>query len=426
MAEPDFKEEDGWILAEPEPDVPGTGSEGVQIADPIPKDHQIGDAAREDVREGEGFSRDAFGQMGHTANIDKAVVRVMGQLGILDEQSVQDTLASMTADEEARREQSPVASRVGRIAGEVGLGLVGGAATRGGLAAAGAAQAGASEFGRTGDPVDTALGAAAGGATGAAAGGAMRGLAGLSKLPPPLPSAAQPVYSGVREAVKGQASRAARATGRALHGAGVETGRSLRAPIAGASRGAGPSGALAGQVAEMAGPDMAQAQPGADPQAQIGPMSRMDLPEARPGEVSRWEIPPTAPQGQIGPMSRMELPGAGPDEVSRWEIPPYEVELGEAEFRPDYDVVLGEAEIRDAPSPVDGEIAGQREALIQAFQSPALEAYPGLARELGDLLSGWTMGEEPDPSTVSLMEYKLSEVPGLDWAQIDPKRLDEA
>lgn len=410
MANPDdifaTPEEESEVLGTPAPD----GSTGPRIANPIPDTHKMGDAAREDVRSNEGFARDAFGSMGHTANLDKGVIRILNKLGIIDDQMAQDTLASMSADEQARSEQSPVASGLGRAAGEVGLGAVGGgAAGAGRLALSGAAQGAASEFGRTGDPLDTALGGATGAAIGAGTGAAARGLAGLGKAAPTaapkgqlelLREAARPApapagYSGITDAIKGQAGRALGATRDAAVGAGGAVGRGLQRPIQGGMTGTGGvAGALAARGAEAAGPSSARAQAPAGPQVEIGQVSRMRMPEAAPGEVSSWEIPP------------------------------YEVELGEAKIRPSFEAVLGEAEIRQ--SPMDDITEGSREALIEAYQSPAMQAYPGIANELAEMLSGWSMGEQPDPSEISLMQYKLSEVPGLNWAQIDPNRRHES
>jgi hypothetical protein len=95
------------------------------------------------------------------------------------------------------------------------------------------------------------------------------------------------------------------------------------------------------------------------------------------------------------------------------------------------DLVYGVAHAQDMPSYADlmpaspanpvGD-AAQYEAFVSAYDSPAMEAYPGVAQELSEMLQGWAMGEAPDPQRTALMAYKLSEIPGLDYAQIDPAR----
>ena len=62
------------------------------------------------------------------------------------------------------------------------------------------------------------------------------------------------------------------------------------------------------------------------------------------------------------------------------------------------------------------------QAFNKAIVSPVLQGHEGLANELDALLGSWDSGTAPDDDAIQSMSYRLSEVPGLDYAQIDPNR----
>lgn len=88
------------------------------------------------------------------------------------------------------------------------------------------------------------------------------------------------------------------------------------------------------------------------------------------------------------------------------------------EPEPAYDIMMDEQATAIEDVPDDAHLT----AFKQAVASPVLQGHEGLARELGDMLGSWTMGDVPDDDAIQSMSYRLSEVPGLDYAQIDPNR----
>lgn len=315
--------------------------------------------------------------------------------GVANEAERERLIQQISDDQAIRRQRSPTASTLGQITGEVAgylgggrllkaLGVGGAAAgSRAATAARAAAPAafvGASELARTGDVGEAAKGAAVGGAAGLVLPGVQRAGAGLLRRATPSPAMVKPIIDSAREGWRRTWTPGE--TGRGLWDLGTTGLRAVKTAKW------APVGMLGGVATEQ----------GARVLGELAP--------ARAGiaEGAKWAAEGVDFDRIFGhPRARADAPPGAESATGMGD--------SYADMMPD-------------PGPTQTpDRSAQFDAFVGAYDSPAMQAYPGVARELSGMLQEWATGSPPDQAAIDLMSYKLTEIPGLDYAAMDPARM---
>lgn len=405
--------------------------------------------------------------VGNTFNLDRLVLRAL-----LSGQSERDALEALDRNEQQRRLRGN-SFGAGKFTGEVAAGTVGGglalkgvaaaaptvgAVTRGAVAGAGtgAATEGASAYGKTGSAEDAFLrglgGAAVGGGFGAAvpaAGWLGRHVLGgkgvqaaersagemgiIAGKPVPIPSAPTKTYVKLLEDLgRENPALVERFLGGGGEGAVKAAAKNMSpAEMTKWAQVIGAEKVVDGGVRRRAGAAMMgwleRFGKRATQGVRVDPSSvlRRPVPTGGPGAWPRLVIPrsqdlaPALP----GAAARAVLPDA-PAPPRQEQGNPFE--LDENSMLPaagpsSYNQMLDDD--APAPSPVDDmDGSAMYGAMQEAVQSDAVRARPGMHREVSGIMTDWARGKPPDQDQLALLNYKMGEIPGLQWAAINPDR----
>lgn len=415
---------------------------------------------------------DFLAGLANPMNVQNVLPRIAEFLGALDEEDAQRVSDYIAQDVAARRQRSPLSYGAGQAVGDVAASLIPGAAvakgakaasgvralanpvgrallgSTGQAAATGAITGAASEAARTGDLDDIARGAVGGAVGGAAVpkigewGGKLFGkvgnwlaqrtpkgriaersaniartvaadlkaVAGLDELPPPsmrgttYADALKEVSPRVRQIVSMGGDDAARALREAAKGATTDvldaSGRSVSSVQLPGNLGAQD---ISDAVALLALRETSKAAPAAprllDPVISAGGWA------GRKGQAAAQKMAKPIPRADSFSLPVPPLVGAGTSAGIGPAFPTYAEMVG--------DTIESVGDVAEDP---------HFDAFRAAAESPVIRQRRGLSRRLVDMLSGWAAGDRPPQQEIEAMSHQLNEVPGLEYARIDPLR----